>query len=48
MNRKSLPLLAVMLAAAGLALPVPGGLAAGESPEKTPWKIVGQMEEAFS
>ena len=48
MKRESLLLLAVMLAAAGLVLPGSGGLAAGESPDKTAWKIIGQLEEACS
>ena len=48
MNKKAILLAAVMLSAAGLALLGPGGSAVAQSADKTPWKIVGQLEEACS
>jgi hypothetical protein len=48
MNRRTVLLCGAMLAAAGIAFLVPGLSAARDAADKTPWKIVGQLEEACS
>jgi len=48
MNKKAFLLVVAMVLAAGVVQIVPGGSVSAQSADTTPWKIVGQLEEACS